>query len=135
MAAARDVDPVYFERYMIDYNSKPPTCSSGTAAHPLVLHHGLRRSAPVLPRRGYRLLLRGPALGLGLTGDHRSTAGSSARPATSPPPVAGGCAAEKNPGTRRGDLSPMTRLITNAVAEGFEPPDGFTNLSLSRRVH
>jgi hypothetical protein len=28
MAAARDVEPVYYERYMIDYNNKSPTGSS-----------------------------------------------------------------------------------------------------------
>ena len=27
MAAARDVEPVYYERYMIDYNNRPPRSS------------------------------------------------------------------------------------------------------------
>lgn len=30
MAAARDVEPVYYERYMIDYNNKPADVQQGT---------------------------------------------------------------------------------------------------------
>jgi hypothetical protein len=30
MAAARDVEPVYYERYMIDYNNKPPNVQQAT---------------------------------------------------------------------------------------------------------
>ena len=29
MAAARDVEPVYYERYMIDYNNRPPDIQQG----------------------------------------------------------------------------------------------------------
>ena len=29
MAAARDVEPVYYERYMIDYNNRPPDIEQG----------------------------------------------------------------------------------------------------------
>ena len=29
MAAARDVEPVYYERYMIDYNNRPPDVQQG----------------------------------------------------------------------------------------------------------
>ena len=32
-------------------------------------------------------------------------------------------------------LANRRRAVRAAVAEGFEPPDGFSRLSLSRRVH
>jgi hypothetical protein len=38
----------------------------------------------------------------------------------------------------RGRFEPIEHpivLSVRAVAEGFEPPDGFSRLSLSRRVH
>ena len=50
MAAARDVDPVYYERYMIDYNNKAPDVQQAVQDQdPLVLLVGLRR-APSLFR-------------------------------------------------------------------------------------
>ena len=47
MAAARDVEPVYYERYMIDYNNKSPDIQQGAKTDSLVLLDGLCRTPGV----------------------------------------------------------------------------------------
>jgi hypothetical protein len=46
MAAVRDVEPIYYQRHMIDYN-RPPTLSRRPRPHLLVLLAGLRGTAAV----------------------------------------------------------------------------------------
>ena len=53
MAAARDVEPIYYERYMIDYNNRPVDVENAARDRILlVLLAGLRRPPAVL--RGHR---------------------------------------------------------------------------------
>ena len=48
MAAARDVEPAYYERYMIDYNNHSPEIHQATQEHIHWFFSGLRRPPGLL---------------------------------------------------------------------------------------
>jgi len=70
VAAARDVEPVYYERYMIDYNNRPHDIQQGAPRpHLLVLLAGLRGTAAVFGGHRYQRLLRANGNSLGQLGE------------------------------------------------------------------
>ena len=69
MAAVRDIEPVYYERYMTDYNNRPRRHSAGRPRpHLLVLLAGLRGTAAVLGGHRDQRLLRADGNPLGQLG-------------------------------------------------------------------
>jgi hypothetical protein len=58
MAAARNMEPVYHARYMIDYNNKAPDLQQARPGpDPLVLLDGLRRTPPVFGEHRHQRVL------------------------------------------------------------------------------
>ncbi len=95
MAAARDVEPVYYERYMIDYNNKPVADQQGAQDRIhwfFSMDYAGRRQ--VLREHGHQRVLREQLSwrwpnwaklffnNKGVVGQHRPTSARTTRPTT-----------------------------------------------------
>ena len=68
MAAARDVEPVYYERYMIDYNNKPPDIQQGARTGSTGSSRWTTRAPAIFGGHGDQRLLRADGVALARTG-------------------------------------------------------------------